>query len=319
MDEVLERTRELGIVPVVRLDRVEDALPLGRALIAGDLPVAEITFRTDAAEAAIRRLTSELPELFVGAGTVLTTEQAERALAAGAKFIVSPGFNSRIVEFCTQRGATVIPGINSPTQIEMALEHGLSVLKFFPAEASGGIEMVKSLAAPFGSVRYIPTGGVNEKNLAAYLAIPQVLACGGSWMVKPELLKTGKFDEVTRLSRQAVLTMLGFEFAHLGINESSPANAERSAKLFESLFSFSIRETPGSYFSENSVEILKEKVRGTHGHIAIRTNSVPRAVAYLKRHGFGTIAGTERIAGGELEFVYLEQEVSGFAVHLIKR
>ena len=319
MDAVLEKTYELGIVPVVKLEKVDDALPLGKALISGDLPIAEVTFRTDAAEESIRRLTSQLPDLFVGAGTVLSTEQAERAIKAGAKFIVSPGFNPEVVDFCIQQRVTVIPGINSPTQIEMGLARGLTVMKFFPAEASGGVAMLKALAAPYGGVRYIPTGGVNEKNLASYLALPQVLACGGSWMVSPELISAGRFDEVTRLSRQAVLSMLGFEFLHLGINEATASDAAHTVKQFTDLFSFPVREVSGSYFVDERFEVLKSPNRGAHGHIAIRTSSVTRAVAYLKRHGYSTVPETERRAGGDLEFVYLKEEISGFAVHLIKK
>lgn len=204
MDDVFAKIKETKLVPVVKINDAKDAIPLGKALVAGGLPVAEITFRTDAAEESIRKLAAELPGLLVGAGTVLTTDQVDRAMDAGARFIVSPGFNPRIVDYCIAKKIPVIPGINSPSQVEMGLERGLTILKFFPAEASGGIQMLKALAGPYVGVKYIPTGGISADNLAAYLKLPCVFACGGSWMVKDELISSGQFDEITRLTAEAV-------------------------------------------------------------------------------------------------------------------
>ncbi len=204
MDQVLQRLGELRLIPVVKIENAADAVPLGEALLEGGLPVAEITFRTDAAEEAIASLSASLPELLVGAGTVLKIIQVQRAIDAGAKFIVAPGFNPRIVGYCVENGYSVTPGINSPTQIEAALEYGLSVLKFFPAEASGGLAMLKAMSAPYSGVKFIPTGGISANNVCDYLAHPSVLACGGSWMVKPELIKEGRFSEISKLCREAV-------------------------------------------------------------------------------------------------------------------
>ena len=204
MNEVLSKIRVLRLVPVVKIDNAKDALQLGRALVKGGLPVAEITFRTDAAEESIRILSNELPELLVGAGTLLTTEQVNRAVSAGAKFMVSPGFNPRVVDYCIDKSIPVVPGINSPTQVEMGLERGLDVLKFFPAEASGGINMLKALAGPYVGVKYIPTGGIGLSNLADYLRLSCVFACGGSWMVKDELIASGRFEEIAELTAAAV-------------------------------------------------------------------------------------------------------------------
>lgn len=204
MDDVFAKIKETKLVPVVKINDAKDAIPLGKALVAGGLPVAEITFRTDAAEESIRKLAAELPGLLVGAGTVLTTDQVDRAMDAGARFIVSPGFNPRIVDYCIAKKIPVIPGINSPSQVEMGIERGLTILKFFPAEASGGIQMLKALAGPYVGVKYIPTGGISADNLAAYLKLPCVFACGGSWMVKDELISSGQFDEITRLTAEAV-------------------------------------------------------------------------------------------------------------------
>lgn len=203
MNEVLAKIQEIGIIPVVVLDRVEDALPLGKALIEGGLPCAEVTFRTEAAEESIRVMSEAFPELLVGAGTVLTTEQVDRAVAAGAKFIVSPGLNPRIVKYCVEKGVVIVPGCANPSDIEQALENGLEVVKFFPAEAIGGLKLIKAMAAPYGGVKFMPTGGINANNVREYLAYDRIVACGGSWMVSGKMIKDGKFDEITELVKEA--------------------------------------------------------------------------------------------------------------------
>jgi 2-dehydro-3-deoxyphosphogluconate aldolase/(4S)-4-hydroxy-2-oxoglutarate aldolase len=203
MTDLLEKLGLLGVVPVVAIERSEDAVELGRALLAGGLPCAEITFRTAAAEEAIRRISSNLPEIIVGAGTVLSVDQAKRAISAGAQFIVSPGFNHKVVDWCLQNEIPVTPGVVTPTEIDMALDRGLKILKFFPAEAMGGIATLKAIAAPYGGVKFIPTGGINPKNLADYLSLPAVHACGGSWLVKSTLISAGEFVEITRLAEEA--------------------------------------------------------------------------------------------------------------------
>jgi len=204
MNNMLDTLGRLGLVPVVKIERAGDAVGLGKALVTGGLPCAEITFRTEAAEEAIRRIASSLPEIVLGAGTVLTVEQADRAVSAGAKFIVSPGFNQKVVDWCLENNVPVTPGVATPTEIEMALDRGLSILKFFPAEAMGGIKTIKAISAPYGGVKFIPTGGINRNNLADYLALPSVHCCGGSWMVKADLIAAGKFDEIAQLAQDAV-------------------------------------------------------------------------------------------------------------------
>ncbi|HUS69572.1 MAG TPA: bifunctional 4-hydroxy-2-oxoglutarate aldolase/2-dehydro-3-deoxy-phosphogluconate aldolase [Anaerolineae bacterium] len=204
MPGVLDTLGDLGLVPVVKIERSEDAVNLGGALLAGGLPCAEITFRTEAAEEAIRQISSSLRDVIVGAGTVLSVDQANRAVSAGAKFIVSPGFNQKVVDWCLENGVPVTPGVLTPTEIEMALDRGLNILKFFPAEAMGGIATLKAIGAPYGEVKFIPTGGINQGNFADYLAQPNVHCCGGSWLVKADLISDGNFDEITRLTREAV-------------------------------------------------------------------------------------------------------------------
>ncbi len=204
MNDIFERIRAAGIVPVIKLQRAADARPLGRALLEGGLPVAEVTFRTGAAPEAIRILRTELPDLLVGAGTVLTPAQADAAIEAGAAFAVTPGFNPRVVDHCLSRGLPLVPGVNSPSQVELGLERGLNLLKFFPAEVSGGVKMLKALHGPYAEVSFVPTGGVEAANLASYLALPYVAAVGGSWMVKDELVAAGRFAEVAALCAEAV-------------------------------------------------------------------------------------------------------------------
>ena len=319
MNEILERIGELGIVPVVKIEKAEDALPLGRALIDGDLPIAEITFRTSAAEESIKTLTGELPNLLVGAGTVLTTEQAKKAVSAGAKFIVSPGFNPKVVDYCIENDIPVTPGINNPTQIEMALERGIKIVKFFPAEASGGLSLLKSMAAPYTEIKFIPTGGINQNNLSSYLSNSKVHACGGSWMVKPELISSGNFSEITRLSKEAISIILGFEFVHLGINEESKEKALNSANQLSHLFYFPVKEGTTSIFAGPTFEIMKNQYLGKHGHIAIATNDIHRAIAYLKKKGISVLPETAKEKNGELKAIYIDQEVSGFAIHLLQK
>lgn len=204
MDKVLEQIQEIGIVPVVVLNDAKDAEPLAKALCDGGLACAEVTFRTAAAEESIRIMSEKFPDMLVGAGTVLTTEQVDRAVAAGAKFIVSPGLNPRIVKYCVDKGILITPGCANPSDIEQALEQGLEVVKFFPAEAAGGLKMIKAMAAPYVGVKFMPTGGINQNNVREYLAYDRILACGGSWMVKSDLMDAGKFDEIEKLARECV-------------------------------------------------------------------------------------------------------------------
>ncbi len=203
MNDTLKQIGTTGIVPVVVLNKVSDAEPLAQALIAGGLPCAEVTFRTDAAEESIRAIAKKFPDMFVGAGTVLTTEQVDRAIGAGAKFIVSPGLNPKVVEYCIKKGYPVTPGIMTPTELEVALGFGLDVVKFFPAENAGGLKMIKAMSAPYTMMKFMPTGGINATNVRDYLACDKILACGGSWMVKGDLINAGNFAEIEKLTREA--------------------------------------------------------------------------------------------------------------------
>lgn len=203
MNEVLMKIGQMGIVPVVVLNDVKNAVPLAQSLINGGLPCAEVTFRTEAAQQSIAEISKNFPQMFVGAGTVLTTEQVDRAVDAGAKFIISPGFNPKVVEYCIKKGYPVTPGIMTPTELEMALEFGLDVVKFFPAENAGGLKMIKAMAAPYTKMKFMPTGGINPQNVREYLQCDKILACGGSWMVKGDLINSGNFAEIEKLTKEA--------------------------------------------------------------------------------------------------------------------
>lgn len=203
MKNIEEQLKACGVVPVVVLEEETDALPLAKALIEGGLPCAEVTFRTEAAEGAIRQITETYPEMLVGAGTVLTIEQVDRAIASGAKFIVSPGFDPEIVDYCLEKQIPVFPGCMTPSEVAWAVKRGLEVVKFFPAEQAGGLAMIKAMAAPYPQLRFMPTGGIGPKNLTEYLSFEKILCCGGSWMVKGDLVKEKRYNEIRKLAKEA--------------------------------------------------------------------------------------------------------------------
>ena len=203
MKTIEELFYDCAVVPVVVLDDPKDALPLAKALTEGGLPCAEVTFRTEAAEESIRQMSREYPDMLVGAGTVLTIEQVDRAMAAGARFIVSPGFDPEIVDYCLEKEIPVFPGCMTPSEVAQGVKRGLKVLKFFPAEQAGGLAMIKAMAAPYTTVKFMPTGGISAKNLKEYFACDKILCCGGGWVVKGDLIREGKFDRVKELAAEA--------------------------------------------------------------------------------------------------------------------
>ncbi len=204
MNKIIEKISAMGVVPVVAIENSADAVGLGDALMNGGLPCAEITFRTAAAASAIRTLCNSHPGILVGAGTILTTSDAEKAVDAGASFVVTPGFDSDLVEWCLAQSIPVIPGVMTPTDINAAINRKLNVLKFFPAEAAGGIKTLKAISGPYGSIKFVPTGGITISNLEEYLSLPNVVACGGSWLVNKDQISRGEFDKIESLVREAV-------------------------------------------------------------------------------------------------------------------
>jgi 2-dehydro-3-deoxyphosphogluconate aldolase/(4S)-4-hydroxy-2-oxoglutarate aldolase len=320
MVAVLKELGKIGIVPVIKIDDPEKAVPLARALIDGGIPCAEITFRTSQGEAALSRISREVPEILTGAGTVLTVEQVDKAIGAGAKFIVSPGFNPRVVQHCIKKGIPITPGCSGPSDMEAALEAGLEVVKFFPAEQSGGLDYIKAVAAPYPTLKFMPTGGINAENIASYIAYEKILACGGSWMVNADRINAGDFETITTLCKEAVAKILDFSMVHVGINAANENEALQAARLFETLFGFIPKAGTSSIFSGEGIEIMNSPYLGKNGHIAIGTNSLKRAIAYLERKGFTFNADSvKNDAKGAMVAIYLSDEIAGFAVHLVQK
>ena len=319
MDACINELYRIGIVPVVALEDAADALPLGAALKKGGVSAIEVTFRTAAAADAIRLLTREMPELLVGAGTVITKAQADAAIEAGAKFIVSPGFQPELVSYVLSKGVPMCPGTATPGEMEQAMALGLSAVKFFPAEQNGGAPMLKALSAPYRDLLFMPTGGVKLENLRNYLALDQVFACGGTWLATKDDIKAKAFDKITARTREAVKTMLNFRIKHVGINSKDEAEAKKTATLLCSIFDFDYNDTELSVFTGTAVEVMKFMGRGSLGHIAIGADNVDRAEYYLRQRGFSFDESTRRVdAAGRTTFLYLSDEIGGFAFHLTK-
>ncbi|MGI5899172.1 MAG: bifunctional 4-hydroxy-2-oxoglutarate aldolase/2-dehydro-3-deoxy-phosphogluconate aldolase [Christensenellales bacterium] len=317
MNNVLERIQEIGIVPVIKIEDVSKAVPLAKALSEGGIPCAEVTFRAAGADIAIKAISDAMPDMLVGAGTVLTTEQVDRAVAAGAKFIVSPGLNPKVVAYCNEIGVPITPGCSNASDIEQAIELGLEVVKFFPAEAVGGLKAIKALAAPYGNMKFIPTGGISAANLNEYLAFDKIIACGGSWMVNEKLINEGKFDEIKKLANEAVMTMLGFSLAHVGINCEDEEEAQNVAKAICGLFGFEYLPGNSAIFTGTAVEVMKSMGRGTKGHIGFRTKTTNRAYAYLKSRGVEFIDESITRKDGKIVVAYIKREIGGFAIHIV--
>lgn len=319
MSDNMKKIFEVGFVPLLVVDDAQDAVPFARALAEGGVPIAEVTFRTDAAAEVIRRIAAEVPEVLVGAGTVHNTAQAEAALAAGARFIVTPGFNPEVVRFCLERGVDVVPGTVSPADLEQALALGLSVCKFFPAEAYGGVKTLKALQGPYAQLKFLPTGGVNAANMNEYLALPNVAAVGGSFMAPDELVKAKAWGEISALCRRTVLEHLDFGLLHVGINTRDEEDARGVTGRLRTLFGLAPTEFPGAFFAGSLVEVLKGKGRGAMGHIAISTPDPDRAAAYLASLGVEFEQASAAYGPKGLDLIYLAEEIGGFAVHLRRR
>ena len=319
MNDVLQQIYNIGIVPVIAIDDAAQAVPLAKALVAGGLPAAEVTFRTAAGEEAIRRISAEVPEMLVGAGTVLTKEQADRAIAAGSKFVVSPGFNPEITRYVIDKGVLMMPGTATPGEMEQAMSMGLNVLKFFPAEQNGGVAKLKALAGPYTNLRWMPTGGVNTKNMMDYLNFDRIVACGGTWMVKKDLIDGQKWDEITAICKEAVQTMLGFSLHHVGIPCGDADKAAGTAKAICALFGFPYKAGNSSDFA-GPVECCKVDFPGARGHIAIGVNNIDRAIFHLGLQGVTFDESTRKTdEKGKTKAIYVQGDFGGFAIHLVRK
>lgn len=318
MQSVVEKLHLAGVIPVVTLNDPEKAGAIGGALKKGGLFCAEVAFRTKEAPAALEKLCAAHPDILAGAGTVLTPEDARKAVDAGARFIVSPGFTTELADWCAAHGTPFFPGTDSPSQMQEALSMGISTLKFFPAELRGGVKMLRAMAGPFQTARFIPTGGINAENIGGYMRLRNVVAAGGSWIVPDGAVEREAWDEIAAGAEKAVLAVHGFEFRHIGINSADEARGAEAARFFASL-GFAARETDVSWFTGDRFEIMKRDGRGGNGHIAIACNNIERALAFFRRKGFAGDESTARRDGGGLSFIYLDKEINGFAIHLVAK
>lgn len=316
--DVLKRMACAGIVPVVVLEDAKDAVPTAKAMVAGGIDVMEITFRTAAAADSIRAVAAEVPDMLVGAGTVVNLEQCKLAVECGAKFIVSPGYDEEVVSWCCDNGIAVCPGCVTPTEIMMALKHGLKVLKFFPANVYGGLGAIKALAGPFGGVKFIPTGGVNLQNVGEFIADPHIHAVGGSWVCPKADIAAGNFDRITELCKESRRALLGFEVAHVGINCADADVCDQVCDAFAAAFDFGVKKGNSSNFASTGVEVMKTMFKGAKGHIAIRTNKMTPAITEMERRGLALDMDAVKDKDN-IKAVYFKDEFGGFAVHLVQR
>ena len=320
MNPVLERVYEIGIIPVIAFNSVDEAIPLCKALMDGGLPAAEVTFRTACAEECIRKIHEELPDMLLGAGTVLTKDQADRAMAAGAAFVVAPGYDPHVTQHVIDKGGLMMPGTCSAGEMQQAMNQGCEAIKFFPAEANGGVDMLKNIGAALKTAKWMCTGGVNAKNVNNYLANPQIIAVGGTWMCKSDKIKAGAWDDITAACKEAVDVMLGLELGHIGINCADDAEAMKTAELLGGLLSKAVAPGNSSIFVGNKeFEIMKKPGRGTHGHIAVKCNNIDRAVYHLGQRGVKFDMDSMVTKNGKNIAVYLADEVAGFAIHLVQK
>ena len=279
----------------------------------------EITFRTAAARDSIAAVARECPEVLVGAGTVINLEQCKKAVEAGAKFIVSPGFNPSVVQWCVDNNIAVTPGCVTPTEITAGLEMGLTVFKFFPANVYGGLSAMKALSAPFGDIKFIPTGGVSANNVGEYISAPFIHAVGGSWVCTRADIAAGNFEKITALCKQARATIMGFEVAHIGMNCETPEESMAVCEKLNQAFDFEVKPGNSSNFASSAIEVMKSVYLGKNGHIAIRTNSITVAINELEKRGFTVDMETAKYKGDRMIAVYLKDEFGGFAIHLLQK
>ena len=315
----INRLSAAAVVPVVVLDDAKDAVATAKALLAGGVDVMEITFRTAAAADSIKAVAENCRDMLVGAGTVITLEQCKQAVECGAKFIVSPGFDEEVVRWCVENGIAVTPGCVTPSEIMAAMKLGLTVVKFFPAGVYGGLSAMKALSGPFGGIKFIPTGGVNGQNIGEFIAAPFIHAVGGSWVCPKADISAGNFEKITELCKQARSAALGFEVAHIGLNCEDAEVASAVCEKLNEAFALTVKDGNSSMFASGGIEVMKSMYLGKNGHIAIRTNSVPLAIAELAKKGFVCDMTTAKYKGGRMVAVYLKDEIGGFAVHLLQK
>lgn len=308
-----------GVLPVINIPQIDVALPLAGALLDGGLDALEVTLRSGCSLEAIRLIKDTYPHMYIGAGTVRNIEMVDKAIKAGADFIVSPGYDEEVVDYCISRNIRITPGCVTASEIQSALKKGLRILKFFPAELNGGIEAIKLLSGPFPEARFIPTGGINFGNLGCYLKNEKIIACGGSYMATAEQIKARDFEGITAACKKAVNISLGFELAHVGINNENADVAMSLATVLGDIFHMPVEQRACSVFTGSAVEFMNAPYYGTNGHIGFKTNSMPRALAYLETNHIEIIKESIcKDEQGKLVSAYLKDEIGGFAIHLVR-
>ena len=319
MSNLHEKLGNIGLIPVVVFEKSEYALPTAKALIDGGLTVMEVTLRTDAAIESMKLIKENYPEIILGAGTVLSVEQAKAAIDAGCEFIVSPGFNDEVVKYCLDNDIEVTPGCVTPTEIDHALSFGIKTLKFFPASVYGGLAGCKALYGPYRMVKFVPTGGVSLANLAEYADKSYIHAIGGGWLCSAKDMTDGNFENITKTVKQSIDVLLGFELAHVGINTDSGEISLKIADELSKAFNLNLKQGNSSNLEGSMIEVMKTQFRGEKGHIAIRCNNIDRAIYYLEQRGFSADKTSMVEKDGKKIAVYLQSEFGGFAVHLLQK
>lgn len=307
--ETLSTLALYGIIPVAVIDDAKDAAPTAKAMLAGGIGAMEITFRTPAAADAIKAVSDSCPDMLIGAGTVVTLEQCQRAIDMGARFIVSPGLDMDVVQWCIEHDIVIIPGCITPSEIMTAMKLGLKVVKFFPANIYGGLQAMKALSGPFAGIKFVPTGGINAQNVGEYIAAPFIHAVGGSWICPRADIAAGNFEKITALCAGSRQSLLGYEVAHIGINAGSSCTVQTAADTFGSAFDF----------VSNTAEVANNQDPSKQGHLVVRTNRLSIAIADLKKKGFQVDIATARYTGEQMAEVCLKDEIGGFSIHLLQR
>lgn len=319
--EVMQKIGLIGLIPVVVVENTEEALKAAAALIEGGIPVLEITMRTAAGVDAIRAVKERYPDTLIGAGTVLTLEKCKESVEAGAEFIVSPGFNHEIVDWCVEHQIAVIPGCVTPTEIEMALARGIKTVKFFPTNIYGGIKACAALQGPYKSaeIKFIPTGGVDLNNLDDFSDKTFIHAVGGGWLCSSKAIAAGDFNGIRETAAASVHKLLGFELAHVGIHAGDEKESEETASKLCDAFGMDMKKGNSSNFVGSGIEVVKSQYLGTKGHIAVRVNNMDRALYYLSQKGYEADEMTAKYKNGKLNAIYLKERFGGFAVHLLQK
>lgn len=319
----LTEFRECGLSPVVVIDRAADAVPLAKALLAGGVWIMEITMRTDQALDAITLVAKEVPEIIVGAGTVINKETANQALEAGAKFLVSPGFSQEVADVAKEKDILYVPGTATLTEVMYAINNGYDLVKIFPAGKLGGVDYIKEIHSVFPKLSFMPSGGVSLDNMESYLDAPFIGAVSGSWMCPKNLIAQGKFDEITAICKQTVERLQGFKLLHIGINNKSDQEARQAADSLGNLLGMPVTDKGTAYFVGDLADVIKYELPCSHGHIAIQVNDMDRAIRYFRDKGYGfTDIGLGKDDNGNIVAIWFDPEqvnINGFAVHLRRK